>query len=156
MDIRNAFVVIADDSGATVGTIPPLKGETPTLARRQYDLLINHPYAYDLDGFNFAIHCQKNGWSDAECEAHRAEFFSKSHPCLRASPLTKTYGFGAHYNSAGKIAIYPVDSRAYGKLANDPANTVEMAMRGKRPGKASAKPAGAHPGRRPQSLHPHT
>ncbi len=155
MKICNTFITVADDSGATMGTVPPLKADKPSLARRHYDLLSQHPYEYDIDSFNFAIFCQKNGFSPDEGEAQRAAFFSKGHPCMRASPLTKTHGFGAHYNNAGKIAIYPVDSKAYSKLMNDPANKVEMAMRSKRPDKASAKPAGAHPGRRPQGPHPH-
>ena len=32
---------------------------------------------------------------------------------MRASALVKRYGFGAHYNEAGKIAVYPLGSEAY-------------------------------------------
>ena len=149
MKICNSFVVIADDSRATMATIPPLK-EPRSLARMHYDLLIEHPYEYDIDSFNFEIFCQRNQIAPQDRDAHRAAFFSKGHPCMRASPLTKSHGFGAHYNSAGKIAIYPVDSRAYDKLARDPVNRVDMAMRSKRP---SPQTAGANPGGRPQALH---
>ncbi len=148
-DIRNTFITIADDSGMAMGRVPPLKEGAPSLARLHYDVLAEHPYEYDLDSFNFEVFCRRNHISVEERDAHRAAFFSKSHPCMRASPLTKTHGFGAHYNGAGKIAIYPVDSKAYGKLMNDTANKVEMAMRSKRP---SAKGTGTHPGRRPQGL----
>ena len=133
--IRNTFIVIADDSGATSGRIPTPKDDKPSLARRHYDLLSEYPYTYDLDSFNFEIFCQKNDIEPDDRETHREAFFSKGHPCMRASPLTKTHGFGAHYDDEGRIAIYPVESEAYGRLANNPGLRVEMAMRSRRPGK---------------------
>jgi hypothetical protein len=132
MTIANTFITIAEDSPATMGTVPPQKGEERTIARLHYDLLSEHPYEFDLDSFNFEVYCLKNHIEPEHRDAHRAEFFSKGHPCMRASPLTKTYGFGAHYNGNGKIAIYPVDSVAYGKFLNDPEIRVEKAMRTRR------------------------
>jgi len=154
--ITNSFVRIADDSPVRQGIVPRQRdGAEPSLARRQYDLLINHPYEYSHDSFNFEIWCQKNHIDEADRDSHREAFFSKEHPCMRTSPLTKTHGWGAHYNSAGKIAIYPVDSVAYEKLLNDPENTVTMAMRSARPDKAaSAQPARRNPGARAETLHP--
>ena len=149
--ITNTFVTQADDSPATIGVVPKVKEGKPSLARMHYELLSDHPYEYDLDSFNFEIWCQRNEIDEADRESHREAFFSKGHPCMRASPLTKTHGFGAHYNNAGKIAIYPVDSVAYRKLLNDPENKVEMAMRSKRP--TSPQSAGAHPGTRHHRLH---
>ncbi|ESQ84469.1 hypothetical protein AEAC466_08945 [Asticcacaulis sp. AC466] len=153
MKITNTFVRIADDSQAVMGLIPKVKDGKPSVARMHYDLLSEHPYEYDLDAFNFEIWCRRNAIPDQDRDHHQAAFFSKGHPCMRASPLTKTHGFGAHYNGSGKIAIYPVDSKAYQKLLNDPENRVEMAMRSKRPD-ASTQLARTHPGRRvhaPQS-----
>ena len=132
MTIANTFITVADDSPATMGTVPPQKGEERTVARLHYDLLSEHPYEFDLDSFNFEVYCLKNHIGPEHRDAHCAEFFSKGHPCMRASPLTKSYGFGAHYNGNGKIAIYPVDSIAYGKFLNDPDIKVEKAMRTKR------------------------
>jgi hypothetical protein len=132
MTIANTFITIAEDSPATMGTMPPQKGEERTIARLHYDLLSEHPYEFDLDSFNFEVYCLKNHIEPEHRDAHRAEFFSKGHPCMRASPLTKTYGFGAHYNGNGKIAIYPVDSVAYGKFLNNPEIRVEKAMRTRR------------------------
>jgi len=133
MKITNTFIIVADDSHALMSTVPPEKPNGRTVARMHYDLLSEHPYEYDIDSFNFEIFCQKNHIPNALRDSYREAFFSKGHPCMRASPLTKSYGFGAHYNNAGKIAIYPVDSRAYQKLRDDPENRVEMAMRSKRP-----------------------
>lgn len=132
MTIANTFITIADDSPATMGTVPPQKGDERTIARLHYDLLSEHPYEFDLDSFNFEVYCLKNHIGPEHRDAHRDAFFSKGHPCMRASPLTKTYGFGAHYNGNGKIAIYPVDSVAYGKFLNDPEIKVEKAMRTRR------------------------
>lgn len=132
MTIANTFITIADDSTATMGTVPPQKGDDRTIARLHYDLLSEHPYEYDIDSFNFEVYCLKNQIAPEHRDAHRTEFFSKGHPCMRASPLTKSYGFGAHYNGNGKIAIYPVDSVAYGKFLNDPDIRIEKAMRSKR------------------------
>ena len=143
MKITNTFIRIADDSDAAMGVVPKIKDGKASVARMHYDLLTDHPYEYDLDSFNFEIWCQRNDIDEADRESHREAFFSKGHPCMRASPLTKTHGFGAHYNNTGKIAIYPVDSKAYTKLLNDPDNKVEMAMRSKRP--PSAKPTTANP-----------
>jgi hypothetical protein len=132
MTIANTFITVADDSPATMGTVPPQKGDERTIARLHYDLLSEHPYEFDLDSFNFEVYCLKNHIAPEHRDAHRDAFFSKGHPCMRASPLTKTYGFGAHYNGNGKIAIYPVDSVAYGKFLNDPEIKVEKAMRTRR------------------------
>ena len=151
MKITNTFIRIADDSPAQQGLVPKIRdGAEPTVARRHYELLIEHPYEYDIDSFNFEIWCQRNHIDEADRDSHREAFFSKGHPCMRASPLTKTHGWGAHYNGSGKIAIYPVDSVAYQKLLNDPENRVEMAMRSARP--ASAETAGRDPSPRPRSM----
>jgi hypothetical protein len=149
--IANTFITIADDCPNRQGVPPAARDGARSIARLHYDLLNDHPYEYDIDALNFEVWRLRNGISEAEAPQHRDAFFSKGHPCMRASPLTKQYGYGAHYNAAGKIAIYPVDSVAYGKLLNDPGNRVEKAMRNKR---ASAEPTGAHPGRRPQAAHP--
>lgn len=131
MKITNRFITIAEDCKTVMGIIPPARDTGPTLARLHYDLLSEHPYEYTIDDLNFTVHALKTG-TNLRDERARAAFLSKGHPCMRASPLTKTYGFGAHYNHAGKIAIYPVDSVAYRKMLNDPDLIVEKAMRNKR------------------------
>src|SRR6185312_8214090 len=134
MKLTNIFVRIADDSPARQGVPPKARDAAePGLARRHYELLINHPYEYDHDSFNFEIFCQRRHIPAEDRDRHREAFLSQSHPSMHASPLIRSHGWGAHYNSAGKIAIYPVDSVAYRKLVNDPSNTVEVAMRSRRP-----------------------
>ena len=158
MKITNTFITIADDSSATMGTVPPHTGDQRTIARLHYDLLSGHPYEFDIDSFNFEIYCLKNHIAPDHREAHRVTFFAKGHPCMRNSPLTKSYGFGAHYNGSGKIAIYPVDSIAYSKFLSDPEVRVERAMRSRRPSRSepgrSSESASLSPGIRPQAFQP--
>lgn len=155
MKIINTFITCADDSNAVMGRVPPARegakeGER-TIARLHYDLLTDHPYEFDLDSFNFEVYCLKNHIAPEHRDAHRAEFFAKGHPCMRASPLTKTYGFGAHYDGAGRIAIYPVDSKAYAKFLSDDDIRKEPAMRSRRPSPEAAgtKPGLGHEGVKP-------
>ncbi len=72
----------------------------------------------------------------AELKTHgkrlRDEFFAKPYACMRASPLTKQYGWGAHYDEKGRIAIYPVESEEYRRLVKDKNIKKFSAMRGKR------------------------
>jgi hypothetical protein len=72
-----------------------------------------------------------------EVAAHRqelwAELFQKGHPCMRASALTKRYGWGAHYNQHGKIALYPMESEEYQQFVQAPTGIKVLgAMRTKR------------------------
>lgn len=151
MKITDTFITAADDSDAIMGRVPPARDGERTIARLHYDLLTDHPYEFDLDSFNFEVYCLKNHIAPEHRDAHRAEFFAKGHPCMRASPLTKTYGFGAHYDGAGRIAVYPVDSRAYARFVADPAIRKEPAMRSKRP---SRQAAGTDPGAGQKSVKP--
>jgi hypothetical protein len=51
---------------------------------------------------------------------------------MRASPLTKKYGWGVHYDGQGKIAICAVDSQAYRRFVEDQNIKKYFAMRSKR------------------------
>ncbi len=115
----NAFIEVADDCPTDAGKIPPEKQEK-TIARMQYELIAEHPYHYTSDEVIFAVYATKNGVTDAEREAKKAEFFAKGQPCLRSSPLGKSYGWGIHFNDESKMAIYRVDSVDYARLKADP------------------------------------
>jgi hypothetical protein len=51
---------------------------------------------------------------------------------MRASPLTKQYGWGAHYDEKGRIAIYAVESKEYRRFVKDKNIKKYSAMRSKR------------------------
>ena len=64
-----------------------------------------------------------------EYQEARGKFFSKGQPCFRASPLTKRYGWGVHYDKDGKMAIYGADSAEYEKFSKDKTLNVIKAMK---------------------------
>jgi hypothetical protein len=59
--------------------------------------------------------------------------FQKGHPCMRASALTKRYGWGSHYDQQGKIALYSMESDEYQRFVRAPEGTKLLtAMRNKK------------------------
>src|SRR4051812_20774531 len=128
---KNAFIEVADDSPAKAGEMPPEK-ETKTVANMQLDMLIDHPYKYTSDDVLFHVYAERNGIKKSELKAAREEFFSKGQACMRASPLTKRYGWGVHANDDEKIAIYGCETKEYKKLVNDASLKKVKAMKSKR------------------------
>lgn len=124
----DTFIEVAEDCRAATGTAPPEKPE-PTIARRQYELIAGSPYQYTSDDLLFAVYAERHGVGPADLEARRGAFFSRGQACLRASPLAKTYGWGIHYDSAGKVAIYARGSADYDRLKADPSIKQLKAMK---------------------------
>jgi hypothetical protein len=136
--IINTFVLIAPDSRAAAATAPPPRGTAPTVASIQHELLTARPYSLTLEDLIFATHARRSGLSEAEAKLReaeiRAELFAKPHPCMRASPLPKTYGWGVHHDSDGRIALYGVETEEYRRFASGAVEGIEIvaAMRSKR------------------------
>ena len=114
----NAFIEVAEDCKNNVGTLPPEKQEK-TIARMQYEMVHDHPYQYTSDDVLFEIYAARNGIDESERDDKKAVFFSKGQACLRSSPLAKQYGWGIHFDSASKIALYARESEDYTRLKND-------------------------------------
>lgn len=135
-NIVDQFIEIAPDSPTQQSIVPQMRGEKPTIASIEYELLNSKPYVYTLAELKFATHVKCKQIPPAELKAHdkqlREEFFDKPYACMRASPLTKQYGWGAHYDEHGKIAIYPVESKEYKYFVNDKNIKKFFAMRSKR------------------------
>lgn len=125
----DTFIEIASDSSATSGEVPPMKGDNKTAANIQFEMISKNPYKYTSDDVLFQVYIDKNDLTAAEYEEARKQFFSKGQACLRASPLTKRYGWGVHSNHEGKIALYASDSPEYEQLANDSKLKVVKAMK---------------------------
>jgi hypothetical protein len=128
----STFIAVAEDCPVTEGEVPPQKGGNKTAANIQFDMLIKHPYEYTSDDVLFQVYAEKNDIGAAAYKAQREQFFSKGQPCFRASPLTKRYGWGAHFNEEGKMAIYPLGSAEYKKLEQDKSLKVIKAVRSSR------------------------
>lgn len=136
--VTNTFVVVAPDSRARKGLVPPVKPDKLTVAAVQYELLSKKPYSLTLEDLILETHVRRLGLSKSEAESRlpeiKAELFSKSHPCMRASPLPKTYGWGVHHDEQGRIALHGVESAEYQMFASGAMTEVNVvqAMRSKR------------------------
>ena len=111
------FIAVSPDTTATSGVVPPKPG---TVAAMQHEKVAAAPYRLTSDDLIFEVFADRNGIARADRETARAEFFSKGQPCMRSSPLVKSYGWGVHSDAHGRIAIYPVDSERYAELAESP------------------------------------
>jgi hypothetical protein len=126
---QNTFIQVADDCPVAAGEVPPAKGDAKTVANIQFDMVLKNPYQYTSDDVVFQVFAHKNDLSKSEYEAAREQFFSKGQPCLRASPLTKRYGWGVHHDKDGKIALVGAETAAYKKLSADKTLKIVKAMR---------------------------
>jgi len=101
----NTFIEVAEDTKEDCGTVPPLKGNEKTVALMQYKMLVDQPYQFTSDEVLFQVFADRKAIQSSATESERKAFLSKGQPCFRASPLTKSFGFGVHANDAGRIAI---------------------------------------------------
>jgi len=128
----NTFILVADDCPVESAEVPPQKGESRSVATIQFDKVAQNPYRYTSDEVLFSVYAEKQDLTSEELDAAREQFFSKGQPCFRASPLTKRYGWGVHYDDQGKMAIYPVGSDEYQKWSQAPGVKVLKAMKSAR------------------------
>lgn len=129
---HNTLIQVAEDCPATQAEIPPIKAGEKSVANLQFDLLIDHPYQYTSDDVVFHCYAVKQELGTHELEAAREAFFSKGQPCLRASPLTKRYGWVVHSDAEGRVALYGMETKESEALAADGQTKVVRAMRSKR------------------------
>ena len=128
----NGFIEVAEDCKATQGEMPPLKGEKKTVANLQFEMLYDNPYRYTSDEVLFGVFATRKQFEGREKEEQRELYFSKGQPCFRASPLTKTYGWGIHSVEEGKIAMYGVETEEYQQFLADSSIKKVKAMRSRR------------------------
>lgn len=118
------FTSVAPDCPATTAEVPPERA-TPSVARIQYEMLVDAPYVHTSDDVVFASQGERRG-------IDRDTFFSTGRPCLRASPLVKRYGWGVHHDAEGRVALVPVESPEYAALQADPDLQQTSGMRSSR------------------------
>lgn len=99
-------------------------------------MLSKHPYELTEEQLYVRVHGLRKGLGEQEIseryDALHAEVFAKPQACLRASPLTKRYGYGAHYDAEGRIALHPREDHSYARLSDDQALKQLLAMRSAR------------------------
>lgn len=128
----NTFIEVAPDCPVLEAETPIAKNDKPTVASMQFDMVVNNPYKYTSDDIIFQVFADRKDITESEREEARQQFFSKGQPCLRASPLTKRYGWGLHSNAEGKVAIYNLNTDEYEKFVNDDSIAKVKAMKSKR------------------------
>lgn len=128
----NTFIQVADDCPVASAEQPPITGKALTVAALQYALLTEHPYEFTSDDVLFEVHATRHGIPEADRAAAREAFFATSQACLRSSPLAKRYGWGIHHSSENKIALIPLGTDDYAKLAAKPEVSQTTALRSKR------------------------
>jgi hypothetical protein len=116
---ENTFIEVADDCPAAGGEIPPMKGDVKTIAAIQYEMISKNPYKFTSDDVLFKVFAERKDLTESELEEARKQFFSRGQACMRASPLTKRYGWGIHNDEEGRIALYGCDSTEYKKFTKD-------------------------------------
>ena len=128
----DTFIEVAEDTKVIVGTKPLSKGDKKTVAEMQYELIAKNPYKYTSDDVFFQVFADRNNVPEGEYKQAREQFFSKGQPCFRASPLTKSYGFGLHNNGEGKIALYGIETNEYQQFISEPKVKKVKAMKSKK------------------------
>lgn len=92
-------------------------------------MVVNNPYKFTSDDVFFQVFADRYALVESEYAEARTQFFSKGQPCFRASPLTKSYGFGVHADSQGKVALVGMETPLYKSLQNDASVKKVRAMR---------------------------
>jgi hypothetical protein len=131
-NFENTFIEVADDCPAAGGEIPPMRGDAKTVAGIEYEMISKNPYKFTSDDVLFQVFAERKDLTESELEEARKQFFSKGQACMRASPLTKRYGWGVHNDKDGKIALYARDSPEYEKFTSDGELTTVKAMKSSR------------------------
>lgn len=127
----DTFIEVADDSKAACGTRPPAKVKK-TIAELQYEMIAENPYQFTSDDILFQVFAERNDLAATEHNQAKEQFFSKGQACLRTSPLSKSYGFGIHFDNKGKVALYGRETPEYDSFVANPKVKKVKAMRSKR------------------------
>lgn len=128
----DTFIAISDDCPSGTGEIPPLKGDAKSVANMQFDMISKNPYKFTSDEVLFQVFADRNDLTESEYEDARAKFFSKGQACFRASPLTKRYGWGVHFDKDGKMALYSSESQEYKRFIEDESLKIVKGMKSSR------------------------
>ncbi len=130
MTTASILITPAPDCPESAAIPPPMKAKR-SRANIEYDLLMDAPYALDHKGFSHAVHVEMAMVSGKPALGYAA-FHAKGQPCMRASPLTKRYGWAAHYDAEGKLALVDPASPDFAALEADPDLPQTPALRSKR------------------------
>jgi Family of unknown function (DUF6157) len=126
------FIEVAEDCPAVRAEIPPARAGRATKAAIEYELIAGEPYSLTEEDVAFRTRVLMRDIPEADWPAERERLLSQEKPRLRVSGLAKRYGWGIHIDSHGHVALVPVESEEYQRLAADPALRHVRAFRSKR------------------------
>ncbi|GII80064.1 hypothetical protein Sru01_50460 [Sphaerisporangium rufum] len=137
MDLHyyDTLIAVADDCPVPHSEVPRERAGKRTVAGLQYEMLADAPHTLTQEDVLFESWLRRQDPPPAgpdEVARLRHEFFARSQACLRASPLPKRHGFGLLFDSAGRIALCPMESARYQELLAGDEVTVLKAMRSRR------------------------
>lgn len=136
-DYYDTFITVAEDCKLAEAKVPEPRGGKATVATLQYEML-SQPFEWKQSDVLFEVWLARQPKLDAESlaaderAALRDEFFAKGQPCLRASPLTKTHGWGVVFDGDGRAALVAMESDDYRAHLSDANLKTLNAMRSKR------------------------
>lgn len=128
----NTLITVAEDCKVSSGKIPVGKADKKTIAASQYEKIAGHPFTYTSDDVLFAIYAERNEIPLADYPEERKRFYARGQACMRASPLTKTHGWGICFNAEGKMKLLDSASAEYAQLLEDDTVKKVAAMRSSR------------------------
>ncbi len=134
MNYVDTFIVVPEDCPVSHSVVPQSKADKKrSVAAIQYELLAENPYELTQEDVLFQTHVLHKQVPADELQARgapmREEFFAKPQPCLRTSPLARKYGWGFHFDSAGKVALYPVGSSEYQQFSSEASPSVSQRLK---------------------------
>jgi hypothetical protein len=140
MDLNyyETLIAVADDCPVDSSAVPTSRGNKPTAAVLQYEMLADSPFQHTQEDVLFQSWFARQPGAEEmapdEVQRLRDEFFAKPQPCLRSSPLPKKYGWGFRFDEAGRVALCPVESDEYRKIVEGKTGAVKVlkAMRSSR------------------------
>jgi len=136
MNYINTFISVSPDTKAKAGSVPLARGSKRSIAQIEYEIIASHPYEFTQEEVQFSVHVERSGVTPAQLKAKRralwSDFFSKPTACMRTSPLARSYGWGLHFDSEGKVALVAMESPNYQKLSRSPSVEQTRAMRSRR------------------------
>jgi hypothetical protein len=106
------IILVAEDCPISSSEAPPL-GDKKTIARIDYEVLIENPYVFNEREFFKKVHYEQRKRFDLKIETYN----------IKRSSVVQTYGWGVHRNREGKLALIPMESAEYKKLQETIKNT---------------------------------
>ncbi|MES2794182.1 MAG: DUF6157 family protein [Planctomycetota bacterium] len=132
----STLIRTAPDCPVESAVVPVGQRGKKSIPQIEYELLAAQPYFYTQPELLFATHVQRLELGPDELAARQTElwdeFFSRSRACLRASMLPKKYGWGLHFDAAGRIGLVAMESPQYRAFNKQAGLKTLLAMRNSR------------------------